>query len=810
MSDSRRPGRRTGTPSPFPTLSGLLLLLLPPISGALPPLPAPLAAQSRSDPSAAASFAPDAFADPVARQLYAAAYEGWRALDESVLRYTARIDQRIAAAIRTPLRDRVLYHSESSLRAFWERDFESIVQVLGSRSEYPGRALALRDGDLDWLEDLPFDEPFEPGGDRLFLGFDDSRNALDDDPEPDEFSLIHPLAEGADSIYRFQSGDTLALSFPDGRRLLAVELQVLPREAAARRIAGVLWIEPGSGALVRATYRLSRAFDAMRDLPELREEEEEGTFRFVPGFLKPWTFDLNVVTVDYALWEFRTWLPRSRRIEGEVRAGVVRLPVSLDMAYTLEAVVLADDVVAAGTETGDAAATAAAAQSAGVGADEERTHRHFATRAEALAFVASVLSEGDAFPYELMPEEETAARDRDALLIVPQERSRVAESPHLPAPIWDNAAGFATIEELRSDMETLAGLSAPPVEAIPWRFDWGWAGRDMLRYNRVEGPAIGGALAWEPGHRLEMRTTAFFGLADLHPKARIDLERSNVLRRIALGAYHELRATDERAGHLTTGNSVGALLFGSDDGEYYRATGIDLLWRPPAGQRESRQLRLYLERHEAVANETDFALFRVFDGDWSFRPNLAAEAGAEAGAELRLTPWWGRDPLRAQLGMEIDGRVAGWRGRGDDDVSAYGQGAATLRAIIPVAGDGWESWRVGIEAGAGTSWGDAPVQRSWFLGSARTLRGYPASALSGLSFGRARIEFNRAYHGTGISLFGDAGWAGTRDDFDGDDVLYGIGVGGSILDGLIRLDLARGLKGPQAGFRMELHLDAIL
>ena len=199
------------------------------------------AAVSAATPQAAPAqtrFAGDAFLDPVARQLYTAAFVGWTELDESVVRYTARIDQRIAAAIRAPLRDRVLYHSETAVRTFWERDYDAVVQVLGSRSEYPGRTIAMREGDLDWLEDLPFDGPFEPGDDRLFLGMNDE--AFSTDAEDNEFALIHPLASGADTIYHFQSGDTITLSFPDGRRLEAIQLDVLPREAAPQRISGIL------------------------------------------------------------------------------------------------------------------------------------------------------------------------------------------------------------------------------------------------------------------------------------------------------------------------------------------------------------------------------------------------------------------------------------------------------------------------------------------------------------------------------------------------------------------------------------------
>ena len=777
--------------------------------------------------SAQTRLAPDAFLDPVARQLYTAAFSGWTALDESVVRYTARIDQRIAAAIRAPLRDRVIYHNETAVRAFWERDYDAVVQVLGSRSEYPGRTIAMEEGDLDWLEDLPFDGPFEPGNDRLFLGMNEE--AFSTDPEDNEFALIHPLASGADTIYRFQSGDTITLSLPDGRRLVAIQLDVLPREAAPQRISGILWIEPETGALVRAAYRMSREFDAVRDIPDLQEEDEAGTFRFVPGLFKPWTFSLNVVSVDYALWDFKAWLPRSMRLEGEARAGIVRFPVSMDMAYQVESVVLEEDEEV-DEESDPAVAGAEAAPGEVTTAADGVREVHFASRAEAMAFIAALLSDDDRIPYELMDESETPAADRESLLIVPEERSLVAESPHLPPPIWDRARGFTDPEELAEYIDDLADLPAPPIQLVPWAFNWGWARQDLIRYNRVEGPAVGGRFDWDLGDRYTLGASGFFGFADLRPKARLDLERSSVLRRLTLGAYHELQSVDPSAGHLGLGNSFEALLFGRDDGEYHRATGFDFTWRPPEGRRDSFLFRAYAERHEAVGNNIGFALFRVFDGDWDFRPNLVADEADEAGAEVRISPWWGHDPLDAQFGVEFRGRGAVWRpvggGPGDGGGASgdgggrtrggggarsdYVQASATARAIIPLRGEGWEGWRLGLEAGGGNTWGDAPVQRSWFLGTASTLRGYPASVVSGPSFLRGRVEVNRTYHGVGASLFTDAGWAGEASDFTADDLLYGVGIGGSILDGLIRLDLSRGLNGPQRGFRAELYLDAIL
>ena len=44
--------------------------------------------------------------------------------------------------------------------------------------------------------------------------------------------------------------------------------------------------------------RLRRKGDAMRDSAELQEEEERGSFKYVPGLVKPWTVDLTMVAGD--------------------------------------------------------------------------------------------------------------------------------------------------------------------------------------------------------------------------------------------------------------------------------------------------------------------------------------------------------------------------------------------------------------------------------------------------------------------------------------------------------------------------------
>ena len=59
------------------------------------------------EPGSVTGQSSDAFLDPTAESLFRAAQANWMSIDESVVRYTAVIKQRIAAGIRTPLKDRL-------------------------------------------------------------------------------------------------------------------------------------------------------------------------------------------------------------------------------------------------------------------------------------------------------------------------------------------------------------------------------------------------------------------------------------------------------------------------------------------------------------------------------------------------------------------------------------------------------------------------------------------------------------------------------------------------------------------------------
>jgi hemolysin activation/secretion protein len=113
-----------------------------------------------------------------------------------------------------------------------------------------------------------------------------------------------------------------------------------------------------------------------------------------------------------------------------------------------------------------------------------------------------------------------------------------------------------------------------------------------------------------------------------------------------------------------------------------------------------------------------------------------------------------------------------------------------------------------ITGAGGSSLGIVPTQRLWYLGGVHTVRGQPLAAARGDAFWMGRGELGIAAPVVHPSLFYDVGWAGARRDWKTPGrPLSGAGVGVSVLDGLLRLDVAKGLR-PNRGVRVDLTLEA--
>jgi hemolysin activation/secretion protein len=199
-----------------------------------------------------------------------------------------------------------------------------------------------------------------------------------------------------------------------------------------------------------------------------------------------------------------------------------------------------------------------------------------------------------------------------------------------------------------------------------------------------------------------------------------------------------------------------------------------------------------------VDKETDASLaYWLGAGPWP--PNIEAERLDVAGASLELRRRFGLDPARplGDLWTRLEG------GAGDREYGRVEGGAFASVPLGPLQG--------ALDAAAGTSFGDLPVQRLWYLGGPATLRGFPNGALAGDAYWTARLELSTRNPAVRFIAFGDLGWAGPRSGFGDGGPAASAGVGISAMDGLLRIDVARSLRGrdPDA-VRVYVRLDGLL
>jgi Omp85 superfamily domain len=326
-------------------------------------------------------------------------------------------------------------------------------------------------------------------------------------------------------------------------------------------------------------------------------------------------------------------------------------------------------------------------------------------------------------------------------------------------------------------------LSALPLP----RFQFGLS---MTRYNRVEGFSTGLGVEQQLGGGYVTGLVGRLGTADRVPELELSIARTNLSKTIRLNAYKRLVSASDWGDPLSFGSSLSAFLFGRDDGFYYRASGAEVLWTSERGVR--LDWRAFAERQTTAVQKTSYSLGA------SFVPNISAAQVTSAGAAVRFLHTHGLDPngFRTFTDLRLEGA-------GGD--SAYGRAALDVTFSRNLFGP----LAAALTTAGGTTVGNVPMQRRWFLGGTETIRGQrPDTAQSGNAFWLARLELAGTQVGFRTALFGDIGWAGDRTKLsDVGRPMSGVGVGFSALDGLIRLDVARGLY-PQKQTRVNLYLDA--
>jgi hypothetical protein len=681
--------------------------------------------------------------------------------DTRITAYQATAHERFSAYVGVGGFERLLFRRETAARIDWSPDTVRI-KLLGAREAQP-----VVSSDVQR-------PPPDIAGTVLSLAFDPT------DPDIlfrlDSTTIRHPLAPGSDAYYDFASGDTTSIRLPDGGVVQLLELRVTAKRLEPELINGSLWVDATTHAGVRAGFRLSRPYALNHSGISVLTPEVTG--------------EVDYVFIDYGLWDLRWWLPRTIVARGVVRAAGTRFPLAYERTYG-EYRVEGDSVSAPlSLGAGIAGATERPCRPEGfgsitmaVGAPRDSAARDSLWEAVWRRSVARV-AEGDS------SKAGSGRKCNRAFLVTRAEGVDLVDSPVFPGSIYDDRAGPIAETELGG----LTGL----LGHIP-RNPWGVAPPslqlltppDLLRVNRVEGLSLGTRVVLPLGPadlRGELRagTTGEIG-------ARLSGVRSALSLRAEVAAYRGLEAVEVASQPFSLASSASTLLLGRDENDYFRATGAELRLSPPAARRQSWDLRLFTESQEPVGARSDLSLRGLFDREFEPRGNLAAEALHQAGAILRLRGALGNDPggLRARAELELHGET------GDRTFA---------RPLARLEADGhlWGGVGFGAALATGTGFGSVPAQRAWQIGGATTVRGHEPAAHRGESLWLARGELNYGPPLFRLSIFGDAGWAGKRDEVWDAQPLRSLGIGISLLGNLLRVDLAQRIGG--GGTRLYLRI----
>jgi len=700
-----------------------------------------------------------AYLDPAARRLVAAARTRRETMDRSITAYRTRVRERIGVGVRALRRDRMLYRREIALVVDWRRDGVSEISVIGARQSVP--AAVPKPTLPEDLKSDAGDYAFDPANDRLTIGWSSSRGGRDstrDSTRHRDVDFRHPLAPGSEADYRFASGDSSVVVFPNGRTIRLRELRIIPRRLDFRLMSGSFWIDEDSHGVVRALIRPARPFDFEQDLGD--EDDKD-----IPGFVKPIRVEVRFLTIDYGLWAGRWWLPRLIAMDAVATAGsFLQMPMRYERVYDEYEV------------SGDTAAPRARRPPMATAAEDSIARAACHAR-EAREQISCNCANGRCAAFTVH---------------IPIDTAALLASTELPPPF--GAANDTLISQ--GEMQELThGLGDLP--QAPWQFRarpprWG-----LARYNRVEGLSLGARGDLDLG-RLQLDGAVRIATSDAEPDLVAGVLRETGTARFRLAGYRRLAAVDPTARPLSIGNSLGALVLGRDDGDYFRATGAELTIAPPVTLPQRFAIRLYAERQRRALKRTDFSLPHALHDVHVFRPNITADSADQFGAALTVRTQRGIDPERPQWTADVtlDGSVGTYR---------FGRVSSTMRVAAPLG----PNLATAVELAGGVADGSVPVQSYWYLGGPGTLRGYGGNASSGDAFWRARLELANRWPAARVVLFADVGRAGPREQLSLARPLAGVGVGASFMDGLIRLDLTRAIRTP-TGWRLDFYTDAAL
>lgn len=876
----------------------LLLLLQQPV----PPAAAP-ADPARRRPVTEA-LESSAFADSATRSLLLLARRARVAQDSALRGYDAKTQARITVNLGTSIlaRNQLLFRTENVSNVKWRRSQGMWIEPLASRTTVP----MSKNVNVSGISASLVPVPYFPGREQLWMPSSAMGVVKGDVDETEGF--VHPLAKGSEAYYKYQIGDSIQIRLPSGEGLTLRELKVSARRPEWRSFVGSFWFDSRSGSLVRAAYRLSSPLeiwseaiaDAKKDIEEAERDTTPGRAArvkdakegmppgLVRGLINPLRFDISLVTVEYALYEGKFWLPRVNRAEGLSQAMFLRIPIKIEESYKYDDVdgtsplpalpslassrrtsasmqVCAPNCTDVATDEEDgvettprarrrlitdsllkenglqsalvADTTPLAVRTRFVGDSLYRVYRDStmkrarevrrASRDSMLVLAGRTVPAqtdssrearrtrlyGDSLYRSALQKERRKVRDAECAasggyytrtetryegalrygVKLPCDSTALATSKELPDSPYDaNESVFS-----QRDAEALAsslGLGLQPAFGPqPLQFDFGIT---QQRYNRVEGLSVGGEVKWPLGLGYTASGSARIGVADWQPNAELRLARSNGRTTLQGALFRRLSYTNDFGNPLSVGASMASLLYGRDEGFYYRTLGGEATWVKEAAS--SRWTwRAFGERHDDARKRWNFNLANAFSDNRRMLDNITAREGTIGGLAGQWTSSYGLNPNSWQLTTDV-------RAEGAGGSFNYARGLTEATLVVPLF---WK-FSFGQTASVGTATDSVPVQRQFYMGGLRTVRGQIAGTQIGNTYWLSRSELGFGGAASKRTLFLDLGWAGDRANIGTPGrPLAGWGFGSSFVNGLFRIDASRGIY-PRKGNRIDVSLGA--
>lgn len=741
-----------------------------------------------------------AFRDSPAKSLLERARVARLIQDSALTSYDAKAYARMSVGMGVKLlgRERLAFRHEDASRVRWQRGKGVWVEVTGARTVVPIASEAGASGDAD-LSNMAV--PYYPGRENLWIGGGLAR------AEVNEEDLVHPIATGAEAYYTYETGDSVTMTLPDGQVITLRELKIVAREPKWNVTVGSFWFDMRSAHLVRAVYRLSTQMDILAVAKEKSERErtdtlpngqlarpnrqrDDGPPQWLRPMISPMKADITGITVEFGLYNQRFWLPRTQSIEGYAQVSFMRVPVTFEQRFKYESVNGTDSILPVPAAVRSPVLVYRdSLRKAGVDSVVRDSLVRIARRVRAKELADA--RENECAKTGIR----TAYRTRyeGALRVavqVPCDSAKLANSPDLPPSIYDandELFGAAERDELLKSLTF--GLQPGWGPQLP-TLEYGLA---QTRYNRVEGVSTGITATSAVGQGYNASLGARGSYADRQLNAEAALWRSNGRTTLRGAVYRRLQASDDWGNPLSFGASLSSLLYARDEGAYYRSWGGEVTRAPV--QAGGLEWRLFGEQQWGDSLHSRWTLFGG-GNDPRFIANPMATRVTQAGAGVRIRPQWGLNPEGFRLIMDLRAEATA----GD---STYGRGLFDVTMTKPIA-----RFSAALTLSGGAAAGGLPLQRHFYLGGSQTVRGQTALTASGDAFWLARGEIGTRNTGARAVVFGDVGWAGPRAAWNKPGrPLTGVGTGFSFLDGLIRMDVARGLW-PKQQWRLDLHLDA--